>query len=279
MEHIELFQALENLKQTLSEINSAKDQVDSIIKSFGGVQTTMTKYSNSLKPISAQLNEIISSIVDKQETLSVQTSSILDSVSSALSNNVVQLTQTCDLIKSSFENQTKKISVDFKKTIQDEIDKLNVQNDKLGASIVEISNVGENIKVAKSKIEEVALCVLDLKKEITLSQKSQDVEISKISKKIDDSDNITNAKLLEISNNVSHNYVDLISQINIISTSINKVIQDNSNIKSNVNSLCSIVSDMKSDLISITSIVMYIKKMVVIAVVLSVISILINFIF
>ena len=285
MENIELFQALENLKKTLSEINSAKDQVDSIIQSFAGVQTTMTKYTNSIKPISTQLHEIISAIIDKQETLSVQAASILDSVNSTLNNNVVQLTQTCDSIKSSFENQTKKISVDFKKTILDEIDKLNVQNEKLGASIVEISNVGENIKVAKSKIEEVALSVSDLKKEITLSQKSQDVELLKISKKIGDSDSTTNTKLLEISNNVSNNYNDLISHINNISTSINKIIQYNSNFDSKVNTLHSIVSDIKSNLNSfaptindtaknITSI----KKMVIVSIVLSIISILINFI-
>lgn len=77
MKNNELFQALEQLKETLSEVESARKQVSETVKAYGQTQNEIRSYTDNLNQIEVAISSLITLfqnnkvVVDQQSTNAV----------------------------------------------------------------------------------------------------------------------------------------------------------------------------------------------------------------
>ena len=107
MEHIQLFQTLENLKNTLSEIESAKEQVESTIQAYSALQSSISDYADNLQPISEMMNNIVSSLVQRQKAITEQANAIIVSFQNSIQQECTKFSNECNDIHSSLSNKVK----------------------------------------------------------------------------------------------------------------------------------------------------------------------------
>lgn len=135
---------------------------------------------------------------------------------------------------------------------------------------------------AKEKIEEIAASVSALKAEITSSQNRQDNTLADISSKVVDLSNNSTSKLLEISNAISNNYNSLTTLINNATVQINNTVESEKLLHSKVDNLTSATSTITEKLNSVETAIAKqissVKVLTILAIVLSIISIVVNFI-
>lgn len=284
MEQKEILQTLEEMKRTLTEINSAKEQVDSTIKAYSALQSSIRGYAGELQPIAEMMNSIVSTLVEKQKALTEQADAIIKSFTESL-------LKECETIHSSFETRVKNVITNLSTVQQEEINKLANQNNKLEAAVLNIGNAGENIKSAKVKIEEVATSVSKLKDELAASQKTQDDILAKISTDLTDNKNTNNLKFAEITSTLSTNYNNLLAVINEIFdlskssvqklTDLHSKVDDaNEKIKS-INGISSSiktkVESYEAPILSIAKMVSFVRILTIISVILSLFAIVVSF--
>ena len=284
MEQKKILQTLEEMKRTLTEINSAKEQVDSTIKAYSALQSSIRGYAGELQPIAEMMNSIVSTLVEKQKALTEQADAIIKSFTESL-------LKECETIHSSFETRVKNVITNLSTVQQEEINKLANQNNKLEAAVLNIGNAGENIKSAKAKIEDVATSVSKLKDELAASQKTQDDILAKISTDLTDNKNTNNLKFAEITSALSTNYNNLLAVINEIFdlsksfvqklTDLNSIATD---AKEKINSLNGISSSIKTKvesyeapILSIAKMVSFVRILTIISVILSLFAIVVSF--
>lgn len=87
MENSELFKTIEQLKETLTEISSARQQVIDTVSAYAQTQKEIHSYTKNLKEIEDALSQLISLLQNNKITIEHQSSSV-----------VSNLKKSCDIV-------------------------------------------------------------------------------------------------------------------------------------------------------------------------------------
>jgi chromosome segregation ATPase len=283
MENKEFLEALENLKKTLTGIDSAKKQVESTIQAYAALQSSIDNYGKKLDPIAVLMSSIVATLVEKQEALVGQANTIISSFEESVKKGITKLSNECDSIKTSFDAKIKESIADFATKQQEELNKLAYLNGQLDTSVQSLTSVGQTIKEAKVKIEEVANSISILKNEIAASQKSQDDAIARLSIELSAISNSNNQSFSEIITALSDNYNSLLAAVNAIVPLVNNVSRSMTDLHAKVDTLYMKVDNLsatatesKSKIYSYESSIQKIAKSVTFTKIMLIVSILLS---
>ena len=90
MENNELFKTIEQLKETLAEISSARQQVSDTVSAYAQTQTEIHSYAKHLMEIENVLSKLISLLQNNEVTIEQQSSSVISNL-----NNVSSMKYKC----------------------------------------------------------------------------------------------------------------------------------------------------------------------------------------
>ena len=146
MENNTLFKTIEQLKETLTDISSARQQVTDTVTAYALTQKEIHSYAKHLKDIENALAELITLLQNNNTAIEQQTES-------AVSN----LNRSCDQIlnktKSELSNATKKFTSD---TVEN-INTLNRQAEKFNHIIDSANQLTHNIDTISEEISKLFL--------------------------------------------------------------------------------------------------------------------------
>ena len=172
MENNELFQTIEQLKSTLSEISSAREQVEKTVKSSTDLQKVVEDYVASVKTLCVGLNAWNDSLGDFGNDLRER-----------YEKAISKLITSCSEIITTFHTDVGKIATVFKTQTEDTISKFEKQNNTLSDKVKELGVLRDEIKTAIAEIAPIKESLSQLSKELKESQKEQDIVLDDIRQK------------------------------------------------------------------------------------------------
>ena len=183
MKNNELFLMIEHLKDTLSDVASAREQVSETVKAYGQTQTEISSYISNLKQIEAAISSLI--------TLLQNHKSVVDSQSA---NAIDNLKHTCDAVVSQAKSEFVSTSQRFSDDTRRNLSAFSSQVQRLDQSIGEANKLTNKVKVISREVSEMNGSVKAFQEGVSSSLKSQDKTIEDISKKL----NVANMSLSKL---------------------------------------------------------------------------------
>ncbi len=118
MESKKFLESLERMKKVLSEIESAKEQVEQTVNSYGALQSDLLGYTQALNSVDISLQNLLSVLNSQIENLTANYAVSINSMKSA-----------SDLLVAANKEALEKIFSDFKLKTADAIKDFNDKND------------------------------------------------------------------------------------------------------------------------------------------------------
>lgn len=196
--HTEIFKALTKLQENLTDINSAKEQVQQTIEAYKGIYPHIDNYVGELAKVSEKILMIIGEIKaninhfdeDSKQVVSSLTQScqnISSNFNSSCNTNIKNINEIADEFRNSANDVVGKLVVELNGFIINFQERLN-ELDKLRSDVTESSKLTSGLK---GDIEELSKDLRDSQSEqgkqlaklildITTTQKEQDNELAEI---------------------------------------------------------------------------------------------------
>lgn len=167
--------ALEKLEQNLKNLESARSQVESTVKSSAELQKVVGDYVTSVKTLCLGLQSWEADLRARGTSLSTEFESAISHLSS-----------TCTEIINTLNTNVGKTTNDFKTKTDGSITKFVEQNKKLSEKVLELNTLREEIKKAIDEIKPIKESLTQLSKDLKDSQKEQDIVLDDIKQKVTD---------------------------------------------------------------------------------------------
>jgi chromosome segregation ATPase len=151
--------ALERLEQNLTQLDSARKQVEKTVHASNDLQTIVAGYV-------ASINKLVGEIKEWEKSLEGIQIKFSESANKALTD-----------MKASCE----KISTDFSASVDDSIKKFSEQNSLLEKKVKEMDALRDEIKSATKEIQTVKDLLSNISKDLKDSQNKQDETLNNIS--------------------------------------------------------------------------------------------------
>lgn len=174
MEQERILNSLALLEQNINEINTAKQQVDSVVKEYGDTHKAIDKAEKTLAKVATNIQVLLDAIKEKSESLSSETTTVADDFKGA----------TVKLV-SDTKDQLSKSHKDFQKKVDTCVSELKEVTESLGYSISSLLTLRDEISEAMSSVNLIKNSLNKFSNEMTASQKSQDTQLDTIIKKVD----------------------------------------------------------------------------------------------
>lgn len=189
MEAQDILKMLNNLEQSLQNVESARQQVTNTVNAYEGTKAQLHALTVEFKEVSSELNKVYNAIKENvdsvDETLKIKT----DSVFKSISKKVDTLDAVAEKIQSSFEKSCNNSVNTIENSVHNSIGKLNNEvdqsiskfNEKVRFELEGISSILSNLKSGTKEIQESfrnsnSIITSDLK--ITLGNVAKDFQIS-----------------------------------------------------------------------------------------------------
>lgn len=174
MKNNELFLTIEHLKDTLSDVASAREQVSETVKAYGQTQAEISSYISNLKQIEAAISSLI--------TLLENHKSVVDSQSA---NAIDNLKHTCDAVVSQTKSELASTSQRFSDDTRKKLSEFSSQIQRFDQSIDEANKLTNKVEVTSREVSELNGSVKTFQVSLSSFQESQAKAIDCISQKQD----------------------------------------------------------------------------------------------
>jgi chromosome segregation ATPase len=154
--------ALERLEQNLTQLDSARKQVEKTVHASNDLQTIVAGYV-------ASINKLVGEIKEWEKSLEGIQIKFSESANKALTD-----------MKASCE----KISTDFSASVDDSIKKFSEQNSLLEKKVKEMDALRDEIKSATKEIQTVKDLLSNISKDLKDSQNKQDETLEHINQQV-----------------------------------------------------------------------------------------------
>lgn len=229
--------ALERLEKNLSEVESAKKQVEETIATSESLQQIIGRYSDSLVELNKEITKFIAEVHNYQ---SLKTSE--------LDTAIKKFMTSCEAIISKFNVDVKSSTDAFNAKFSETITKFGSENNKLAEQVTKLSSLHGTLKDATSEIKEIERKLDEIAKNLKDSQAEQDRTLDNIKSSIDALPASFKSQIDEVINTINIQANDLENKADEIKTSSATAIQKLDTIISVLSETKSICSDIKSDI-------------------------------
>lgn len=175
MENKQLFQTIEQLKETLSDVASAREQVSETVMAYRHIQTEIHSYIGNLNEIESAISSLV--------TLLQTNKAVVDQEAS---NAVSNLKASCDTILNQTKNELAVISQRFCDDTGRNLSTLSNQIECFDHSIDKANALTNKVEETSKEVVSLIGSVKALQEDLISTQKSQDEAIGYISAKQDE---------------------------------------------------------------------------------------------
>ncbi|MBR1726736.1 MAG: hypothetical protein IJ724_08850 [Muribaculaceae bacterium] len=222
MENNELFKTIERLKESLAEVESARQQVSETVAAYSDTQKEIGSYAAKLNDIKSALNGLITLLQNHKVIINEQSSQA-----------VANLSSTCNTIITNADSKLSRTSAAFASASEASIMKMKEQQRLFDETI-------EKAGAIKNEVTALASSIRTIQTEFSLSQKAQDEAISRIDKTVNSISSqlsTTDTTINGISNVLAthgNSLADVKQSLNSLSTSIAQLSTSVQNLQSTI---------------------------------------------
>lgn len=161
--------ALERLEKNLSEVDSAKNQVEETIATSERLQQIIGSYSDSLDSLYKEISKFVSEVHNYQ---SVKTSEFESAIS--------KVRISCDGVIAKFNNDVKTSTDTFTAKLSDTVTKIGSENNKLAEQVSRLSTLHGALNTATDEVKKIESKLDVIAKDLKDSQAEQDRTLGNI---------------------------------------------------------------------------------------------------
>ncbi len=175
MENNELFQTIEQLKETLSEVATAREQVSETVKAYGQTQIQIHSYIDNLNQIEAAISSLMTLLQKNKVVVDQQSNTAINSLKTSCDTIL-------DHVKNEFATTSQRFSDDTGKNLRT----MSAQIEKLDHSVDKANTLTNKVEAISKEVSDLINSVKILQVSLVDSQRTQDDAIEIISNKQDD---------------------------------------------------------------------------------------------
>lgn len=202
MENNELFKTIERLKETLTEISSARQQVTETVDAYAQTRSKIQSYTDSLRGIEDVINQLVTLLQNRKETLEQQSSA-----------SVLALETSCNVVANATKEKLTSASQKFSSDTLSNINLMTKQIDRFAQAVKEARELTDKVDATSNEVSRLVSSIEVLQQKLVSSQDAQDRVIDKISQTQDNE-----VGSLQTLSNTADNITTSISSLNNILT-------------------------------------------------------------
>lgn len=229
--------ALERLEKNLSEVESAKKQVEETIATSESLQQIIGRYSGSLVELNKDISKFIAEVHNYQ---SLKTSE-LDSV-------IKKIMTSCEAVTSKFNTDVKSSTDALNVKFSETITKFGSENNKLAEQATKLSSLHGVLKDATSEIKKIERKLDEFARDFKDSQAEQDYTLENTKSSIDALPETFKSQIDSISASINNHAKDLNNKADEIKAFSESAIQKLDTIISVLSETKTICNGIKSDI-------------------------------
>ena len=229
--------ALERLEKNLSEVESAKKQVEETIATSESLQLIIGRYSDSLVELNKEITKFIAEVHNYQSLKTTE-----------LDTAIKMIMTSCEAVISKFNVDVKTSTDAFNAKFSETITKFGSENNKLAEQVTKLSSLHGALKDATSEIKEIERKLDEIAKNLKDSQAEQDRTLDNIKSSIDALPAKIKSQIDEVINTINVQANDLENKADEIKTSAATTIQKLDTIISVLSETKSLCNGIKSDI-------------------------------
>lgn len=256
MEDIELLQTIEDLKNSLSDINSAREQVSEVVESCSKLQDKVGTFVSNVALLSQSADNLIkdvskkesgnidsfkSALTDLQKTCSDFMSKFSEEsqaivyhfetkVGSVNKNAAEKASEALSNFKSALDDLKTKstdISNSFKEDIANITDSVKEEQNNLHTEIESLAEIETKMNASAEIIKNLNVSIENLMSELKQSQSAQDDDLSAIKQSIAEQSTLVKNNLIDLAGNIGSQFSTAQKQSEIICSGIDNIYQKN----------------------------------------------------
>ena len=229
--------ALERLEKNLSEVESAKKQVEETIATSESLQQIIGRYSDSLVELNKEITKFIAEVHNYQSLKTTE-----------LDTAIKKIMTSCEAVISKFNVDVKTSTDAFNAKFSETITKFGSENNKLAEQVTKLSSLHGAFKDATSEIKEIERKLDEIAKNLKDSQAEQDRTLDNIKSSIDALPANFKSQVDSVSASINNHAKDLNNKIDAIKSSSESTIQKLDTIISVLSKTKTICNGIKSDI-------------------------------
>ena len=169
----DLYQTIEELKNTLENIDSARKQVSDTVAAYSATQSGIQNYVDKLCDIENALKQLVTLLQNNKVIIEQQ-------ASSAITN----LQTTCTEITTRIQKGQEAMSLSFSERLSSRIQEIDRQVSTFDNSVKRAESLAKNIKETSDNVANVVQTIKVIRQELSSSQKEQDVVLDRIERNV-----------------------------------------------------------------------------------------------
>lgn len=171
MENNELFKVIEHLKRTLSDISSARQQVNDTVAAYSKTQTKIDSYVEGLNGVEKEISRLVPLLMDINVQIEQQSNAAIDN-----------LEEACSSLLTNAKKELTTTSEEFSEHTLSNIGAMTKQIDEFERVIERAGTFFNKIDTTSKEVANLVDSVKKLQQKLVSSQDAQDVEIGDIKK-------------------------------------------------------------------------------------------------
>lgn len=215
----DLYQTIEELKDTLASIDSARKQVSDTVAAYSETQNGIQNYVEKIDGIESGLKKMIFLLQNKKVIIEQQASSA-----------VANLQTTCDEIAEKIKKEQETISRSFFEKLSSKLQEVESLVNAFDISVKRAESLTENIKETSDNVANIVQTIKNIRQELASSQKDQDAVLGCIEENVS---SLTEScgeqanRLNEEINSKATNLQNSINQLKVCNESLMQKLTDN----------------------------------------------------
>ncbi|WP_448780706.1 hypothetical protein [Bacteroides congonensis] len=229
----ELYKTIEELKETLSDISSARKQVSDTVNAYIKTQEDIQEYINNLDGIECCLDKLVLLLQNNKTVIDQQSSTA-----------VANLQTTCDKVVENTKSELSEASQIFSEKLNSNLRVMSKHVEAFDDAIKKTATLTNNVEKTSNEVVNLVSSVKTLQQELSASQKKQDAILAHINEGVQSlfEDNTKNVVLLQKSigqvktigdnitrklDNIQQTFETITSKINTTQENIDKEVKNN----------------------------------------------------
>lgn len=189
METQDILNMLNNLEQSLQNVESARQQVTNTVNAYEGAKSQLHALTVEFNEVSSELNKVYNAIRENVDSIDKTLQIKVNSIFNSISKKVETLESTAEKIQYSFEKSCNSSVNTIENSVDNSIERLNKEvdqsiakfNEKVKFELERISSILSNLKSGTKEIQESfrnsnSIITSDLK--VTLGNVAKDFQTS-----------------------------------------------------------------------------------------------------
>lgn len=164
-----LYQTIEELKNTLENIDSPRKQVSDTVAAYSATQSGIQDYVDKLCGIESALKQLVALLQNNKVIIEQQ-------ASSAIAN----LQTTCTEITAKISEEQEATALSFSERLNSKIQEIDRHVSTFDNSVKRAESLAKNIKEISDNVANVVQTVKVIRQELSFSQNEQDVVLGRI---------------------------------------------------------------------------------------------------